>query len=110
MDPAPIAQRSAADVAAALRAPEAPFLLDVREAEELQIAHVEGAHWIPMGEVSARLEELPKEKPIVVMCHHGIRSLRIAQYLQWAGFDRVENLRGGIDAWSMEVDPEIQRY
>ena len=85
-------------------------LLDVREQKELRLASVAGATHIPMGDIPSRLNELDKDKTIVVMCHGGMRSMAIAQYLQSEGFERVYNLAGGIDAWSREVDPTVPRY
>jgi len=85
-------------------------LLDVREADELAICAVADAIHIPMGEVPARVAELPADIPIVVMCHHGMRSQRVVQYLRSAGRDNAINLEGGIDAWAVRVDPGIGRY
>ncbi len=86
------------------------LLLDVREAEELTLARLPEARHMPMREVPARLGELPKDGAIVVMCHGGVRSARVAQYLIANGFERVFNLQGGIDAWSVEIDPSVPRY
>lgn len=85
-------------------------LLDVREPAELATAAVAGAVHIPMREVPARLDELPRDKPLVVMCHSGGRSGRVAQYLQDFGFSNVFNLKGGIDAWSTQIDSHVPRY
>jgi rhodanese-related sulfurtransferase len=85
-------------------------LLDVREPAELATAAVAAAVHIPMREVPARLAELPRDKPLVVMCHSGGRSARVAQYLQDFGFSNVFNLRGGIDAWSTQIDSHVPRY
>jgi len=85
-------------------------VLDVREPEELQLAYFAGAVHIPMGEVPGRLHELDPEKDIVVVCHHGIRSANVAQFLVQHEFERVANLDGGIDAWSLNVDPSVPRY
>jgi rhodanese-related sulfurtransferase len=85
-------------------------LLDVREDEEVATAHVEAALHIPMAEVPSRLNELDRDYDLVVMCHGGMRSMRVAQYLAASGFDRVFNLKGGIDAWSREVDESVPRY
>jgi len=89
---------------------DAPILLDVREAEELAIAAVSGVVHIPMGEVPARLAELDRDRHIVCMCHGGVRSLRVAEFLAANGYERVFNLSGGIDAWSLQIDPGIPRY
>ena len=85
-------------------------LLDVREANELASASIPGATWIPMGEIPARIGELPRDKPIVCMCHHGARSERVAQFLAANGYAEAVNLEGGIDAWSVAVDPSVPRY
>lgn len=85
-------------------------LLDVREPEELERAAIPGAYHIPMQQVPARLDELPKDKPIVVFCHAGGRSRRVAQFLAANGFEQVFNLDGGIDAWSRTVDERVGRY
>lgn len=88
-----------------------PFvLLDVREDDELATASLDFAKHIPMGSVPERLDELPKNKPIVVMCHGGTRSGRVAKYLRENGFTDVANLTGGIEAWSVEIDPSVPRY
>ena len=76
------------------------MLLDVREADELATASIPGATWIPMGELPARIGELPRDKPIVCMCHHGGRSERVAQFLAAERLSDAVNLDGGIDAWS----------
>jgi rhodanese-related sulfurtransferase len=85
-------------------------LLDVREHVELEIAAVSGAIHIPMREVPARLAELERDAPLVIMCHSGGRSRRVAEYLSSNGFQQVFNLKGGIDAWSTEIDPQVPRY
>ena len=85
-------------------------LLDVREHDELALAAVEGALHIPMREIPARLGELDPAKPLVVMCHSGGRSRRVAEFLKGNGFPNVFNLNGGIDAWSTQIDSQIPRY
>ena len=89
---------------------DARVLLDVREPLELELAAVDGARHIPMREVPARLAELDRDAAIVVMCHSGGRSRRVAEYLLSNGFDNVFYLKGGIDAWSTEIDPQVPRY
>jgi rhodanese-related sulfurtransferase len=74
------------------------------------VAAVPIAIHIPMREVPTRLMELDRDTPLVVMCHSGGRSRRVAEYLIGNGFTRVFNLRGGIDAWSTEIDPQVPRY
>ena len=85
-------------------------LLDVREHDELAIAAVTGARHIPMRDVPASLTELDADKPLVVMCHSGGRSGRVAEYLAANGFTAVFNLKGGIDAWSTQIDSHVPRY
>lgn len=88
---------------------EAVFL-DVREDSELAICRIEGALHIPMGEIPQRHEALPKDAPLVVFCHHGMRSLNVVQFLEAKGFENAMNLGGGIHAWAHEVDSEMRRY
>jgi rhodanese-related sulfurtransferase len=85
-------------------------LLDVREHDELAIAAVDGALHIPMREVPAKIADLDSGKPLVVMCHSGVRSRRVAEFLQGNGFTNVFNLEGGIDAWSTQIDSRVPRY
>lgn len=87
-----------------------PMILDVREPWECAICALPGATHIPMGQITARAAELPKDNEIVVLCHHGIRSQHVANYLQRLGFERIYNLQGGINAWSLEVDPAMPKY
>ncbi|HLW72048.1 MAG TPA: rhodanese-like domain-containing protein [Candidatus Binataceae bacterium] len=89
---------------------DAITVLDVREHEELRIAALPGAVHIPMGEIPSRLTELDPDVELVVVCHHGMRSAQVAQYLARTGFERVSNLSGGIDEWSATVDPATPRY
>ena len=84
--------------------------LDVREPAEREIASLPDTTDIPMMEIPSRLDELDRETPIVVMCHSGGRSRRVAEYLSASGFVGVFNLTGGIDAWSQEIDPTVPRY
>lgn len=86
------------------------FLLDVREPFEFELARIEGANLIPLGELPRRAGELDRETEIFVLCHSGMRSQRAAEFLRSAGFPRVVNVTGGIDAWSEEVDPNVPRY
>ena len=87
-----------------------PVLLDVREPWEVEIAALQGSLAIPMGEVPARIDDIPRDRPIVCVCHHGVRSLQVAHYLARRGFDALFNLAGGIDAWAREVDPACPTY
>jgi rhodanese-related sulfurtransferase len=95
----------------ALRQSGAPHVvLDVREADELEICAIETALHIPMAQVPSRLGELPADRPLVVMCHHGMRSLRVVNFLRGNGFDNAVNLDGGIDAWAAQIEPAVGRY
>ena len=85
-------------------------LLDVREADELLTASIAGARHIPMNDIAGRLDEIPGDVPLIVMCHHGGRSARVVKYLIQQGRVNAMNLRGGIDAWSLEIDPTVPRY
>lgn len=87
-----------------------PVLLDVREAWELERAALDGAVWMPMREVPARLAELDPAADIVVVCHHGVRSFHIARFLEQQGFGRVYNLSSGVEGWARQVDPTMQTY
>lgn len=85
-------------------------LLDVREAEELAICVLPDAVHIPLGELSVRANELDPDSEIVCICHHGIRSASAAVGLYRLGFESIWNLIGGMDRWSREVDPSMERY
>jgi len=85
-------------------------LLDVREHVELELAAVADTLHVPMREIPARVAELERGVPLVVMCHSGGRSRRVAEFLVGNGFTNVFNLKGGIDAWSTEIDPQVPRY
>jgi len=87
-----------------------PLLLDVREPWELSLASLPGVLNIPMAQIPDRLDELCRDQDVVVICHHGSRSLQVAAFLKQNGFDCVINLAGGIDAWSREVDPAVPIY
>lgn len=88
----------------------APVLLDVREPWEFELCQVPGSLHIPMHLVPIRDGELDAERDLVVICHHGMRSLQVALFLENKGFDRVFNLQGGIEAWACQVAPEMRRY
>lgn len=85
-------------------------LLDVREPRELEICSMKHAVTIPMGQIPARLEEVPKDIPLVVMCHHGARSLQVATYLRNFRDQEIFNLKDGINAWAMDVDKSMKTY
>ena len=85
-------------------------ILDVREPWEYQTAKIEGSTLIPLGQLEKRIDELDKEADIVCLCHMGVRSYRAMKFLQSCGFKNVKNLAGGIDAWSVKIDPKVPRY
>ena len=85
-------------------------VVDVREPQELAVCRLDGTLDIPMGQIPARLEDIPGDRPVIVMCHHGGRSAQVVQWLSARGMDNVINLRGGIDAWAREVDQTMGRY
>lgn len=87
-----------------------PVLLDVREPWEFHAAHIDGSLPMPMNTVPARQEELDPEAPIVCICHHGMRSLQVASFLERNGFTHVVNLSGGVHAWAQQVDPAMPTY
>ena len=86
------------------------IVLDVREPHEWAIAHIDGARLIPLSELPERLGELDGHAEIVTHCHHGIRSMKALEILKAAGFAKVRSLKGGIDAWSVQLDPSVPRY
>ena len=94
--------------------PARPVLLDVREPWEVQTAHVQAGDFdlvtIPMNQIPARTSELPRDRPIACLCHHGGRSQQVAMFLAQQGYTDVANIAGGIDAWSREHDPGVPRY
>jgi rhodanese-related sulfurtransferase len=86
-------------------------LLDCREPSEVATAKIPGSTHIAMREIPTRIGELgAKENRIIVHCHHGGRSMRVTQFLRQQGYEAVQNMAGGIDAWSLEVDPAVPRY
>ncbi len=90
--------------------PDDLVLLDVREPWEYATAKIDGSVLVPMGEIPARLQELDPDAHIVTICHSGVRSMNVAVWLRNQGLEKVQSLRGGIDAWSREIDPKVPRY
>ena len=88
----------------------APALLDVRDPWEHERCLIEGSVALPMSQVVAKLDELDRDRDWVVICHHGMRSMQVAMYMERSGFPRVFNLQGGVDAWARMVDPAMSRY
>jgi rhodanese-related sulfurtransferase len=85
-------------------------LLDVREPWEFEVCRIDGSRLIPLSQLPSRQGELDPGRPTVVICHHGVRSLRAAAYLEHCGFGDVVNLSGGIDAWARTVDSGMSVY
>jgi rhodanese-related sulfurtransferase len=93
-----------------LDSPRPPLVLDVREDWERAAARLPDTLDIPMMEIPQRLAELPRDRDIVVMCHGGVRSMKVARFLAQSGFSQVANLTGGIHAWACDVDPSTGTY
>lgn len=87
-----------------------PLLLDVREPHEYAYCHIAGAVNMPMQSVPGRIAELDQEAEVVCICHHGMRSMQVARYLEQQGFASVTNLAGGVHAWAQQVDPGMPTY
>jgi rhodanese-related sulfurtransferase len=99
------------EVKAKLDAGESFTLLDVREPWEFETAQINGAKLMPMGDVPSRAhQELDPEDHVVVLCHHGVRSMNVTVWLRQQGFDKAQSMRGGIDAWSRGVDEKVPMY
>jgi molybdopterin/thiamine biosynthesis adenylyltransferase/rhodanese-related sulfurtransferase len=101
---------TASALASELAGAAPPVLIDVREPWEFELAHLEGAQLVPLGELPSRLTELPATASLVTVCHKGVRSERAAALLRRAGFARVRSLAGGVEAWAQEVEPAMRRY
>jgi rhodanese-related sulfurtransferase len=102
---------TAEEVKGKLDAGESFTLLDVREPWEFETAKISSAKLIPMGKVPSRAhQELDPEDHIVVVCHHGVRSMNVTVWLRQQGFEKAQSMRGGIDAWSRRVDGKVPVY
>ncbi len=104
------AEVSAPELARAIREGAQVVLLDVREPQEWDICHIEGAMLLPLGTLLATLGALDGHAAVVTYCHKGVRSLKALEILKSAGFSDARSLRGGIDAWSRAIDPSVPRY
>ena len=87
-----------------------PFLLDVREPWEFETCRIDGAQSLPMRSIPQRIAELDADAEIVAICHHGMRSLQVAAFLEQNGFKNLYNLHGGVAAWAAQVDPQMPTY
>ena len=107
-----VSEISVAEARLRLAGPRPPRLIDVREAEEYEIARIAGAELLPLSQWPALAAEKLTDpaQPLLIQCHHGGRSARATEFLLRNGFTDVTNLAGGIDAWSVEIDPSIPRY
>lgn len=105
-----IIQLSPGDLSELLESDHSVFLLDVREEEEFDFCKIIGSVNIPLINLVQNLQKIDQDKLVVTICHHGHRSLKAAMTLKDLGFCDVRNLKGGIDAWSTNIDPEVKRY
>jgi len=110
-EPALELEISSSQVKALQKRGESFVLLDVREPWECEAAHLEGGKHIPMGDIPTRAhQELDPDDRIIVMCHRGMRSLSVANWLRQQGFEKSQSMRGGIDGWARTVDPKVPLY
>ena len=89
---------------------EQPVLLDVREAWEFQAGHIDGSLTMPMNTIPDRLSDLDAQQPSICICHHGVRSMQVALFLERNGFTAIGNLTGGVHTWALQVDSTIPIY
>ena len=87
-----------------------PVLVDVREPWEFELCRIDGSLLVPLGELARRIDELPRDRSLVMVCHTGRRSQNAAMFLAQSGFSDVRNLSGGVEGWAVEVDPSMKRY
>jgi rhodanese-related sulfurtransferase len=99
-----------ADVKERLDRGESLVLVDVREQWEYDVCRIEGARLVPLGSLAASLNTLPDVDEVICYCHHGMRSLDAAAWLRFQGFAKAKSLAGGIERWSVEIDPKVPRY
>jgi len=93
-----------------INAADVPLLLDVRESWEFALCHIDGSTSIPMGTIPDVLDDLNPLQETIVICHHGVRSRHVCQYLAHAGFSNLHNLTGGLQAWAVEIDTQMPTY
>ena len=109
----PVREVSPRELSRAMEGPESerPVILDVRNPDEVLIASIRGSLHVPLTELPARLDEVRElaDRPVVVLCHHGVRSYQAAAFLDSLG-GPAASLRGGIEAWAADVDPRMPRY
>jgi len=85
-------------------------LLDVREPWERQTASITPSLHIPMADIAASVQQIDPDQHVVVYCHHGVRSLSVTDWLRKQGYEKVQSMSGGIDQWSLQIDPKVPRY
>jgi rhodanese-related sulfurtransferase len=95
---------------ARLDAGDSLVLVDVRQPEEFEICHLPGSKLVPLNELAGNLDELDPKDEIIVICHHGVRSLDATFFLRSNGYDSAKSLAGGVDLWSLAIDPTVPRY
>ena len=105
-----VREMSCRELAASLEQSQPISLLDVREDWEVEICMIEGALHIPLSELQGRVDELSPDRPLAIICHHGVRSRHAGMLLEEYGFKDVFNITGGIDIWAIEVEPDMTRY
>lgn len=93
-----------------LRDDRALQVVDVREGWETEICRIDGAKLIPLGELPARTGEIDSDAPVLLVCHHGARSMQATMFLRAQGYEKAMNLAGGIDAWARQIDPAMATY
>lgn len=99
------------DVASAARLfASGTLLIDVREPNEVAVVHLPGSQHIPIRDIPARAAEIPRDRQVLILCHHGGRSARVTQFLRASGWENITNVAGGINAWALQVDPTLSRY
>ncbi len=98
------------DVKQRLDRGEKMMLIDVREPHEYAICHIEGAVLMPMGTIPANIQKLDGDEDVICFCHHGMRSMDVANWLRAQGVKSAKSMAGGIDRWSLEIDPKVTRY
>lgn len=86
------------------------MLIDVREPWETELCRLEGSVDLPMGEIQDAIERIANDRPVVVLCHHGMRSMQVVAWLRGQGMENAVNLRGGIEMWAQRVEPDMRRY
>lgn len=94
----------------ATRESNSPLLLDVREPWEYEKCHLANSSLVPMRQIPEHAPQMQQDQEIVVICHHGIRSRQVAQYLESVGFTDLINLTGGVESWAIDIDPTMKRY